>query len=102
MFIAVLYMSIYVPSCILLIFGSYIRKGRFQPLAASVRILYFTHLKYLVIFGCPFMVLTGQKEMHEKLKKMFCRNRHLWRARWRTEILPMTALPTILNRTIRA
>ncbi|CAF0977361.1 unnamed protein product [Rotaria sordida] len=69
MFIAILYMSIYVPSCILLIMGSYVRYNRFQSWAANVRTRYFTHLKYLVIFGYPFMVLVGQKEMHRMIKK---------------------------------
>jgi hypothetical protein len=92
MFIAILYMSIYVPSCILLILGSYTRRSRFQPLAASVRSRYFTHLKYLIIFGCPFMVLAGQREMHEKIKNIFCRIQQPWRTRWKTQINPMTRM----------
>jgi len=102
MFIAVLYMSVYVPSCILLILGSYVRRSRFQPWAASVRIRYFTHLKYLVIFGCPFVVLAGQKELHQKLRKILGWIVHPRRSRWRTQILPMTTVPTMVNHTIRA
>ncbi len=97
MFIAILYMSVYVPSCILLIFGSYVRRSRFQPWAASVRIRYFTHLKYLVIFGCPFVVLAGQKEMHQMIRRVLCRFR-----RWKTQTIHITAVPTMLNRTIQA
>ncbi len=102
MFIAILYMSIYVPSCVLLILGSYTRRSRFQPLAASVRIRYFTHLKYLIIFGCPFMVLAGQREMHEKIKKIFCWTQQPWRTRWKTQTVPMTTVPTMLNGNTRA
>ncbi|CAF5134678.1 unnamed protein product, partial [Rotaria sp. Silwood1] len=90
MFIAILYMSIYVPSCILLIFGSYVRRSRFQPWAASVRIRYFTHLKYLVIFGCPFMVFAGQKELHRMIKKLLCR---AYRRRT-VQVYPMTIMNT--------
>jgi hypothetical protein len=101
LFIAVLYMSIYIPSSVLLIFGSYVRRSRFQPWAASVRTRYFTHLKYLIIFGCPFVIFAGQREMHEKLKKTFCLTRHGWRTRWKTQTIPMTTVPTMLNGTIR-
>jgi hypothetical protein len=97
MFIAVLYMSIYVPSCILLIFGSYVRRLRFQSWAASVRIRYFTHLKYLVIFGCPFVILAGQTEMHQMIKKTVCRAIRLWRSQWKTQTFPMVPMPTIVN-----
>jgi hypothetical protein len=100
MFIAVLYMSIYVPSCILLIFGSYVRRGRFQPWAASVRSRYFIHLKYLVIFGCPFMVLAGQKEMHEIIKKTFYRIAHPLRTQWKTQTIPLTTVPVRMNGTL--
>ncbi|CAF3104619.1 unnamed protein product [Rotaria sp. Silwood2] len=100
MFIAILYMSIYVPSCILLIFGSYVQGGRLQPWATSVRIRYFTHLKYLVIFGCPFVVLFGQKELHEMIKRCFYPvGRPPWRVRWKTQTFPMTTVPTIMNGT---
>jgi hypothetical protein len=98
MFIAILYMSVYVPSCILLIFGSYVRRSRFQPWAASVRIRYFTHLKYLVIFGCPFVVLAGQKEMYQMIRRVLYR----FRPRWKTQTIPITAVPTMLNKTIQA
>jgi hypothetical protein len=100
MFIAILYMSIYVPSCILLIFSSYVSRSRFQPWAQSVRIRYFTHLKYLVIFGCPFVVLAGQTEMHEMIKKIFC-VRQPRRSRWKTQTFPMATVPTLVNGTTR-
>ncbi len=102
MFIAVLYMSIYVPSCILLIFGSYVRRSRFQPWAASIRTRYFTHLKYLVIFGCPFVVLAGQKEMHETLRKILHRIRQTRPSRRAAQVFPMATVPTMVNHTIRA
>jgi hypothetical protein len=100
MLIATLYMSIYIPSCILLIFGSYVRRGRFQPWAASVRSRYFIHLKYLVIFGCPFMVLAGQKEMHEIIKKTFYRIAHPLRTQWKTQTIPLTTVPVRMNGTL--
>ena len=96
-FIALLYMSIYIPSCILLILGSYVRRGRFYPWATTVRIRYFTHLKYLIIFGCPFVVFAGQREMHDKIRKILRWRQRLWRARWKTQTIPMTTMPTILN-----
>ena len=101
MFIAVLYISIYVPSCVLLILGTYICRSRFQPWAASVRLRYFTHLKYLVIFGCPFVVLAGQPELYQKIKKSLCRTRRSWHGRWRTQIIPMMTIPTIVSGTGR-
>ncbi|CAF1339814.1 unnamed protein product [Adineta steineri] len=94
MFIAVLYMSIYVPSCILLIFSTYVQRTRFQPWAAYVRSNYFIHLKYIVIFGCPFMVLAGQKEMHQKIKNLFARTRCQRRVRRKTDIHPLTMMNT--------
>ncbi len=97
MFIAVLYMSVYIPSCVLLIFGSYVRRSRFQPWAASVRTRYFIHLKYLVIFGCPFMVLAGQKEMHQMIRKIFCRTPQPRRSRWKIQTFPVTTVPTMPN-----
>jgi len=99
MFIAILYMGVYIPSCILLIFGSYVRHSRFQPGAANVRLLYFTHLKYLVIFGCPFMVLAGQTEMHQMIKKFLSHIPHARRLRWKTQTIPMKTVPTMLNGT---
>lgn len=98
MFIAILYMSIYVPSCILLIFGTYVQRSRFQPWAASVRLRYFTHLKYLVIYGCPFVILAGQPELHQKIRKFFSRTRRPWRKRWKTQTMPMT---TVMNGTVQ-
>ncbi|CAF4510762.1 unnamed protein product [Rotaria sp. Silwood2] len=89
-FIAILYMSIYVPSCILLIFGSYVQRGRLQPWATSVRTRYFIHLKYLIVFGCPFMVLAGQREMHRMIKKLLCRA-YQHRS---TQVYPMTIMNT--------
>lgn len=94
MFIAVLYMSIYVPSCILLIFGNYVRRSRFQPWAASVRIRYFTHLKYMVIFGCPFMVLIGQKEMRQMIKNLYLYVKRRQPMQWNTHVYPMTIMHT--------
>ncbi len=94
MFIAVLYMSIYVPSCILLIFGTYVPRSRFQPWAASVRTRYFIHLKYVIIFGCPFMVLAGQKEMHRKIRNLFLYAKRQWPLRWKTHIYPMIEMST--------
>lgn len=101
MFIAVLYMSIYVPSCVLLIFGTYVRRSRFQPWAASVRLRYFTHLKYLVTFGCPFVVLAGQPELYQKINKCLCHALRPWHTRWKTQIIPMTTIRTIINGTAR-
>ena len=86
MFIAMLYMSVYIPSCILLIFGSYVRRGKFQPWALSVRTRYFTHLKYLVIFGCPFVILAGQREMYTVLKRMPLCYKFRWQSRWKTNV----------------
>ncbi|UJR37592.1 hypothetical protein I4U23_030290 [Adineta vaga] len=94
MFIAILYMSIYVPSCILLVFGSYVRRNRFQSSAASIRTRYFTHLKYLVIFGCPFVVLAGQKEMHQMLRNLFLYVKTRQTLRWKTNIHPLTMMNT--------
>lgn len=93
-FIGILYMSVYVPSCILLILGNYVRRGRFLPSAADIRTRYFTHLKYLIIFGCPFVVLAGQKEMHQMLRNLFL---HITRRRtvqWKTNVQPLTLLNT--------
>jgi len=92
MFIAVLYMSVYVPSCLLLIFGSYVRRSLFQSWTENVRIHYFTHLKYLVIYGCPFMVFPGQKEMYEKLRKFLDCMRQLWRSRRAAQIHPVAMI----------
>ena len=100
MFIAVLYMSIYVPSCILLIFGSYVRRSGFQPWAESVRRLYFTHLKYLIIFGCPFMVLAGQKEMHQMIKKAYYRTLQPWRSHCKTQTVRITTVAAKMNGTM--
>ncbi|CAF1268066.1 unnamed protein product [Adineta ricciae] len=93
-FIGILYMSVYVPSCILLIFGNYVRRGRFLPWAAEIRTRYFIHLKYLVIFGCPFVVLAGQKEMHQMLKNIFSHITRRQTMRWRTNVQPLTLLNT--------
>lgn len=100
MFIAMLYMSIYIPSCILLLFGSYIRKGKFQPAALSIRQRYFTHLKYLVIFGCPFVILAGQREMHTIFKKIPLWNKYRFTSRWRTNVFPMTTIPSLAQATM--
>lgn len=99
-FIAILYMSVYVPSCVLLIFGSYVRRSRFQPWAANVRTRYFTHLKYLLIFGCPFVILAGQSEMHQPLKRIIDRIRPPYRPRWRRQTFPLTSVPTRIQVTL--
>jgi len=87
-------MSIYIPSCVLLIFGSYVRRNRFQPWAESVRIRYFTHLKYLIIYGCPFVILVGQRELRTQLVQFFCRRNQCFRMRLKTQIIPMSIAPT--------
>ena len=97
-FIGILYMSIYIPSCVLLIFGSYVRRNRFQPWAESVRIRYFTHLKYLIIFGCPFVILAGQRELVKLIRQHVsrCQLQH-WKTTVRSQIHPMTVFMTNKN-----
>jgi hypothetical protein len=94
MSIAILYLSIHIPSCILLIMGTYTQYNRFQSWAVRIRIQYFIHLKYLVIFGYPFVVLAGQREMLQAM-------RDLTRTRWRTRVIVVTAVPILMNATLQ-
>ncbi|CAF3218125.1 unnamed protein product [Rotaria sp. Silwood2] len=87
--VAILYMGVYIPSDIILFMSDYSENARFQAWTYAVKIRYLVHVKYLVIFGCPFVIFAGQTEMHERLRKAF-RRPWRWHARKRTQVFPLT------------
>jgi hypothetical protein len=85
-FVSILYMGVFVPSSVFLFMDSYVRNSGEEMWVTSVRVHYIFHIKYFVIFLYPFVILIGQTEMHEKIKKLF---RCIRRQRNRVTVLPM-------------
>ena len=70
--------------------GTYTQYNRFQSWAVRIRIQYFIHLKYLIIFGYPFVVLAGQREMLQAMRNLT-----------RTRVIVVTAVPILMNATLQ-
>ncbi len=87
--VAILYMAVYIPSCALLLLGTFLPNNQGAVWANMIRDQYFLHLKYLVFFLCPFVVLAGQTEMHEHIKGLF---RSARRPQQTATIMPITAM----------
>ena len=79
--VAILYICVYVPSAAFVFIITTTSNFPTIISAVNIRINYFYHLKYLAIFGCPFMVLASQTKMHEKIKRFirFCWTQRLGR-----------------------
>ena len=90
--IIILYLIIWIPMSILfyfVTFGSISERKIALPLVSDV----FGHIKYLVNLVCPFLVLLGQPEIRQKVKRIICcLNPHR-----RQTIAPAIVTPVTLN-----
>ncbi|CAF1306442.1 unnamed protein product [Adineta steineri] len=94
LFVSVLYTSIFLPSTILLFMATMTPSNPAQIWANNIRVNYFFHLKYLAIFGCPFVILASQPKMHEQIKRFIrycCPLRHQHNT---NQIIPLTVRNT--------
>jgi hypothetical protein len=91
--VAILYMGAFLPSSVFLYMDAYGQNSAEGTWVSSVRVHYIFHIKYFVIFLCPFVILTGQTEMHEKMKKLF---RCIRRQRNGATVFPMNDMTRTL------
>ncbi|CAF1294347.1 unnamed protein product [Adineta steineri] len=97
--VAILYICVYIPSVVLVFIIIFSSNSQTRAWAIRTRVSYFYHLKYLVIFGCPFMVLASQTKMHEKIKRFirFCCLQQ--QGRNTNQVIPLTTMkPSFIGR----
>jgi hypothetical protein len=91
--VAILYMGAFVPSSAFLYMDAYEQNDADEKWVSSIRVHYLFHIKYFVIFLCPFVILIGQTEMHEKIKQLF---RWICRQQNRATVMPMNDMTRTL------
>lgn len=71
--LAILYLIIWIPMCVMFYFNTFGTDAQ-RSFANSLINDYFSNLKYLINFFCPFLILMGQSELLKKIKNLFyCR-----------------------------